>query len=139
MARGVGGRKKRGSKTKALCPICQKRVTKAGLIGHMAWSHGKDATHPMLPSKMLSSAEKAQRISMSDGFVHTAESPCCHDKLQWANHYYDIPDDAALREFLVCVKCGEHYAPHIRLYEDASGKKKAYLGVTHIPAEPLSQ
>jgi len=51
MARGIGGTKKRGSKTKAPCPVCGQVMTKAGLVGHMAWKHGKDAKRPMLPSK----------------------------------------------------------------------------------------
>lgn len=42
------GLKKR---TVAQCQLCGKRMSNAGLIGHMAWAHGKDHRRPLLASK----------------------------------------------------------------------------------------
>jgi hypothetical protein len=56
--------KKTGSKRKVECPICHKVMTSAGLIGHMAWKHGKDYKAPMFPSKALPVAE-AREMAMA--------------------------------------------------------------------------
>jgi len=57
---------KSGSKVKVTCPVCSKVVTKAGLIGHMAWKHGKDSRRPMLPSKARPRAEERRKAEMWD-------------------------------------------------------------------------
>lgn len=36
-------------RTAATCPLCGKKFTKAGLIGHMRWKHGRDHAAPMVP------------------------------------------------------------------------------------------
>lgn len=41
--------KKRGSKVIEPCPVCGKRLTKAGLIGHLRFKHGRDHKAPMIP------------------------------------------------------------------------------------------
>lgn len=55
---------KRGSKTKATCPICGKVLTTAGMIGHMHWKHGKDYKAPLLdkpkPIGILEARRKAK-------------------------------------------------------------------------------
>jgi hypothetical protein len=41
-------RKKSGSNIKTPCPVCGKVMTRAGVIGHMHWKHGKDYKAPLL-------------------------------------------------------------------------------------------
>ena len=57
---------KSGSKVLDTCPICGKVLTKAGLIGHMAWKHGKDNKAPSLPSKVMPRAEEKRKAQLFD-------------------------------------------------------------------------
>ena len=44
---------KSGSKVIEPCPVCGKRLTRAGLVGHMRFTHGRDHKAPMLPAPHL--------------------------------------------------------------------------------------
>jgi len=63
-------KKKTGSNVKATCSVCGKVVTKAGLIGHMAWAHGKDNKRPLLPSKVPANVELRRKAK---GFDYVVE------------------------------------------------------------------
>ena len=46
---------------KAPCPICGKVMTKPGLVGHMAWKHGKDSKAPLLDVPKPMQYQEAKR------------------------------------------------------------------------------
>jgi len=49
---------------KAPCPICGKMMTKPGLVGHMAWKHGKDVKRPLLPSTTMPRLEEQRKAQL---------------------------------------------------------------------------
>lgn len=68
---------KSGSKVRVICPVCGQEMTKAGLVGHMGWKHGRDHKAPMLPRDVvkdslvraiawMSNAEYALRLRYGD-------------------------------------------------------------------------
>lgn len=60
---------KSGSKNKATCPICGKVVTRAGMVGHLSWKHGKQYKAPLLPSKGMIRAEERRKAEAYDAFL----------------------------------------------------------------------
>ena len=110
--------KKTGSKVQATCPICGKVMTKAGLIGHMAWKHGKQRDAPMLPSKAMPRIDEKQKAELYDTF---RLSPCCHVELNEAMK----PELKKLASqklkgaaFAICPRCNKtYYSPaFIRIF-----------------------
>jgi hypothetical protein len=57
---------KSGSKNKATCPICGKVVTRAGMVGHLSWKHGKQYKAPLLPSKGMIRADERRKAELWD-------------------------------------------------------------------------
>lgn len=53
----------------AQCTICGKRMSRAGLIGHMAWKHGKDRRAPLLPSKAMARSEEHRKARLYDALI----------------------------------------------------------------------
>jgi hypothetical protein len=52
---------KSGSKVKTTCPICGKVLTRAGMIGHMHWKHGKVYNAPLLDKPKPMQYQEARR------------------------------------------------------------------------------
>ena len=53
---------KSGSKVIQTCPVCGKSMTKAGLIGHMRFKHGRDHKAPMIPVEVKSSQTSVDHV-----------------------------------------------------------------------------
>ena len=65
-------RKKSGSNIKTPCPVCGKVMTRAGVIGHMHWKHGKDYKAPLLDIPKPIGIKEARR--KAEEFDYTIES-----------------------------------------------------------------
>ena len=64
-------RKKSGSNIKTPCPVCGKVMTRAGVIGHMHWKHGKDYKAPLLDiPKPIGIKEARRKAEEFDAFVN---------------------------------------------------------------------
>jgi len=72
--------KKRGSKVRVFCQLCGKVVTKAGLVGHMRWSHGRDDKAPMLRVEHPAREARRKAVLWDDVIEHIkrGESAHCH-------------------------------------------------------------
>lgn len=57
---------KSGSKVKEACPVCGQVLTRAGMVGHMAWKHGKQSKAPLLPSKAMPRLEEKRKAAAYD-------------------------------------------------------------------------
>jgi hypothetical protein len=95
--------------------LCGKELTKAGLIGHMRFKHGKDYKAPLLSvEKPMQVGEARLKAKAYDNLsklfdqVNEIVSPCCHALLISVRQVYD-PDNAAKlkTEFFKCEKCGK--------------------------------
>ncbi len=64
----------------AQCQLCGKKLTKAGLIGHMAWKHGRDHKAPMVPvDKPMPVGEARRKAHLFDAIT---EGSCQY----WREH-----------------------------------------------------
>lgn len=118
---------KSGSKVKVTCQLCGKVMTKAGLIGHMQWKHGKDHKAPMLdkpkPMQYQEARRKAQLFDLMgdnrwaylfDNLVKQG-SPCCHRGLKAV-----APETPETKGWMSCQGCGEVY--EVRIVHAPGGK-----------------
>jgi hypothetical protein len=61
---------KSGSKVKVTCQLCGKVVTRAGMIGHMHWKHGKVYNAPLLDkTKPMQYQEARRKAEAYDAFL----------------------------------------------------------------------
>ena len=99
---------KTGSKVIVTCQICGKQLTRAGLIGHMRFKHGRDYKAPMIPvEKPLNLIEARSKIAEARSMVELRQrglplTPCCQAKFQFA---HDQGSDPILA-YWKCSSCG---------------------------------
>jgi len=72
---------KTGSKVITTCSICGRQLTRAGLVGHMRFKHGRDWKAPMIPVEKPLNLVEAR--SDSD-LLHKQlpPTPCCQAKFK---------------------------------------------------------
>jgi hypothetical protein len=112
---------KTGSKEKVTCQICGKVLTKAGLIGHMAWRHGKHHKAPMLQSKARPQAEVRRKASLYDIYLKVREKmplESLRNDLEWERQKHLGDDKAYMAESVPLIEayCERHRLTHEELY-----------------------
>lgn len=76
---------KTGSKVIVTCSICGRQLTRAGLVGHMRFKHGRDWKAPMISvEKPLNLIEARQAISHIGNFI-LPSTPCCQATFKLAS------------------------------------------------------
>lgn len=115
---------KRGSKVITTCPICGGKYTRAGLVGHMRFKHGRDWKAPMIPiEKPVSFSEARTGNDLLQRQL--PPTPCCGAKfklVQVVSTGKMIPVAGKMVQEVEgvwkCDSCGslwqEHVSPSIR-------------------------
>ena len=124
---------KRGSKVITTCSMCGGKYTRAGLVGHMRFKHGRDWKTPMIPIEKPMGITEARKAITHFG-MRLPPTPCHHVEFKFVR----LESEGAPFGIWKCPSCGDLWKEVVGKVAIEKGKDdKEYLnfamGLQRLP------
>jgi len=124
---------KRGSKVITTCSMCGGKYTRAGLVGHMRFKHGRDWKAPMIPvEKPIGITEARNMAEVSQ--EQLPPTPCCKAEFRLVSAEKRIRN-AEKRELNIILPIWECSACHSKWEERMAFSKDGTISALKVAKE----